>query len=82
LLEFRFDFAVFGAFADIIGEEFFPGTNENLQLLKSLSVFGAAFAMRPFGKPFFGEHDLKISNPIVVRGRRGGDGVDRRSVGP
>jgi MHS family proline/betaine transporter-like MFS transporter len=59
LLEFRFDFAVFGAFADIIGEEFFPSTNENLQLLKSLSVFGAAFAMRPFGKPFFGEYDLK-----------------------
>jgi MHS family proline/betaine transporter-like MFS transporter len=45
----RFDFAVFGAFADVIGAQFFPSTNPELELLKSLSVFGAAFAMRPLG---------------------------------
>jgi hypothetical protein len=46
-----FDFAAFGAFADIIGEEFFPTDHTSMQLLKSMSVFGAAFIMRPVGKP-------------------------------
>lgn len=44
-----YDFAIFGALADIIGGEFFPSGNDSLQLLKSLSVFGAAFLMRPLG---------------------------------
>lgn len=45
----RFDFATFGALADVIGDNFFPQNQYNLQLLKSLSVFGAAFLMRPLG---------------------------------
>ena len=45
----RYDFAVFGGVADIIGSEFFPSDNANMQLLQSLSVFGAAFFMRPLG---------------------------------
>ena len=45
----RYDFAVFGALADVIGDLFFPGNDPSLQLLKSLSVFGAAFLMRPLG---------------------------------
>lgn len=44
-----FDFAAFGAFADIIGGEFFPDDQASMQLLKSMSVFGAAFLMRPVG---------------------------------
>lgn len=45
-----FDFAIFGAFADIIGDQYFPqNEGSGIQLLKSLSVFGAAFLMRPFG---------------------------------
>jgi MFS family permease len=44
-----FDFASVGAFADVFGELFFPGDDPGLQLLKSLSVFGAAFVARPFG---------------------------------
>lgn len=44
-----FDFSCFGALADIIGEEFFPEEHQKLQLLKSLSIFGAAFIMRPIG---------------------------------
>jgi MHS family proline/betaine transporter-like MFS transporter len=45
----RFDFACFGAFADIIGSQFFPYDDSNLQLMKSLALFGAAFVMRPLG---------------------------------
>jgi len=44
-----FDFASFGAFADIIGKEFFPDDYPELQLLKTMSIFGAAFVMRPLG---------------------------------
>ena len=46
------DFAVYGAFADVIGQEFFPydsSDDKNLGLLRGLAIFGAAFLMRPFG---------------------------------
>lgn len=46
----RFDFSSFGALADVIGHNFFPGDGStSLQLLKALAVFGAAFLMRPVG---------------------------------
>ena len=48
LLEW-YDFAIFGALTDILGEQFFPKTNSNMQFLQSLAVFGAAFFMRPLG---------------------------------
>ena len=37
------DFAVYGAFADVIGSEFFPDdtVNPNIHLLRGLAVFGA-----------------------------------------
>lgn len=44
-----FDFAAFGAFADILGELFFPNDSPAVQLLKSMAIFGAAFVMRPLG---------------------------------
>lgn len=53
IMEF-FDFAIFGAFADIIGKEFFPSDSSEIQILKSLSIFGAAFVMRPLGGFFIG----------------------------
>jgi MFS transporter, MHS family, proline/betaine transporter len=49
ILTNRFDFASFGALADVIGELFFPKDASATQLLKSLSIFGAAFLMRPVG---------------------------------
>ena len=42
-----YDFAVFGYFADIIGDNFFPKQDGNSQLMDSFIVFGAAFLMRP-----------------------------------
>jgi len=45
-----YDFAVFGCFADVIAEQYFPvASNSNLSLLKSFAVFGAAFYARPLG---------------------------------
>mmetsp|Transcript_30508 Transcript_30508/g.47194 ORF Transcript_30508/g.47194 Transcript_30508/m.47194 type:complete len:485 (-) Transcript_30508:133-1587(-) len=48
-----YDFAIFGAFADIIGAVFFPhpdGTGGNhTALVESFVIFGGAFAARPVG---------------------------------
>eukprot|EP00039_Didymoeca_costata_P011928 m.169994 g.169994 ORF g.169994 m.169994 type:complete len:572 (+) comp15333_c0_seq2:191-1906(+) len=50
-----YDFGIFGALADIIGEVFFPaGTSSSLRLIDSFAVFGAAFFMRPIGGLLFG----------------------------
>ena len=45
-----FDFAVYGFFAAIIGQLFFPpGTSPFVALLSSLAVFAVGFVMRPLG---------------------------------
>jgi MFS transporter, MHS family, proline/betaine transporter len=44
-----YDFAIFGALADILGESFFPSHLEETALVASLSLFGSAFFMRPIG---------------------------------
>jgi len=44
-----YDFAVYGYFADIIGQNFFPPQEGNSQLVESFAVFGIAFLMRPVG---------------------------------
>lgn len=47
-----YDFAVFGFFADILSEVFFPPQTGNRALVESFVIFGAAFLMRP-GKSTF-----------------------------
>lgn len=42
-----YDFAVFGYFADIIGDNFFPPQAGHRQLMETFAVFGIAFLMRP-----------------------------------
>lgn len=49
-----YDFAVFGALADVIGENFFPFQAKEKNLMSSLCVFGSAFLMRPFGGVLLG----------------------------
>jgi len=44
-----YDFAIYGYFADIIGDVFFPPGSTETQLMESYIVFGAAFFARPFG---------------------------------
>jgi MFS transporter, MHS family, proline/betaine transporter len=44
-----FDFAIYGALADIIGYHFFPTHAERTALLASFSVYCSAFLMRPLG---------------------------------
>ena len=50
-----YDFSLFGALADVIGDLFFPSTDKTFQLLESLTVFGAAFVCRPLGGMLIGK---------------------------
>jgi len=50
-----FDFAIYGFFAALIGQVFFPaGTSPVVALLSSFSVFAVGFLMRPLGALLLG----------------------------
>ncbi len=52
-LEF-YDFTLYGVFAVIISQHFFPSSNEFISILASWGAFAAGFIMRPFGAAVFG----------------------------
>lgn len=52
-LEF-YDFTLYGAFAFIIAETYFPAASPTTAVLQSLGVFAVGFVMRPFGAAVFG----------------------------
>lgn len=49
-----YDFAVFGYFAPLIGEQFFPSTSRTASLLGAFGVFAGAYFVRPLGGVLFG----------------------------
>ncbi len=49
-----YDFAVFGFFAPVIGDQFFPSDDPLNSLLSAFSVFAAAYLVRPIGGILFG----------------------------
>jgi MHS family proline/betaine transporter-like MFS transporter len=49
-----FDFAVYGYFATVIGEQFFPKSSHTAQQLLAFGVFGLGFFARPFGSIVLG----------------------------
>ena len=54
LLEW-YDFAIYGIFAAEVGTAFFPPTDDRqITLIRSFSVFGGAFVVRPLGGILFG----------------------------
>ncbi len=52
-LEF-YDFTLYGVFAAIIANQYFPGGNETSKLLYSLAAFAVGFFTRPIGAVLFG----------------------------
>lgn len=54
VIEF-YDFSLYGALGDIMGKAFFPESNTDLQLIKTMMVFGTAFACRPIGGALMGK---------------------------
>ncbi|MCZ2328569.1 MFS transporter [Bartonella sp. F02] len=62
-----FDFYVFGTAAALIFPYlFFPAQNEQLAILQSFLVFGAAFFSRPFGSIIFGHFGDKIGRKATL----------------
>ena len=49
-----YDFAVYGYFAMVIGDQFFPATDPAVSLIASFGAFAAGFLMRPIGGLVFG----------------------------
>jgi len=49
-----FDFAIYGYFAAIIGQTFFPSAAPGVSLLSSLAVFAVGFVSRPLGALILG----------------------------
>src|SRR5215218_9272305 len=49
-----YDFALFGFFAQQIGEHFFPADDPTASLLAAFGTFAAGFLMRPVGGALFG----------------------------
>ena len=49
-----YDFAVYGYFAQVIGQHFFPSEDPTSSLIASFGAFAAGFLMRPVGGLVFG----------------------------
>ena len=59
-----YDFALYGAFATVIGPLFFPAQNPSTAMLAAFATYGIALGVRPFGALIFGRM-------ADLRGRRG-----------
>jgi MFS family permease len=64
-LEF-FDFTVYGFFAVLIGQLFFPNMSSYGQILASVSTFGVGFVMRPVGGIVIGAYADRVSRKAAV----------------
>jgi len=49
-----YDFAVYGYFAQAIGQHFFPSRDQTASVIAAFGVFAAGFLIRPFGGLLFG----------------------------
>jgi MHS family proline/betaine transporter-like MFS transporter len=49
-----YDYALFGNFASLIGQKFFPETDSESAILNAFMVFAIGYLMRPLGGIFFG----------------------------
>lgn len=49
-----YDYAVYGYFAVIIGENFFPNADKITEIMSAFAVFATGFIMRPLGSILFG----------------------------
>ena len=49
-----YDYALFGHFASILGQKFFPESDPSTSILQAFLVFSIGYLMRPIGGIFFG----------------------------
>ncbi len=55
-----YDFAIYGYFAVVIGELFFPNTNKELATISAFAAFASGYLARPIGALVFGYISDKI----------------------
>lgn len=61
-----YDFAIYGYFAQIIGQQFFPSKDPVASLIAAFGVFAVGFLMRPFGGLVFGSIGDRISRKAAL----------------
>ncbi|WP_322032598.1 MFS transporter [Paraburkholderia sp. J76] len=61
-----FDFTVFGFFAVIIGDRFFPARDPMTSLLWAVGTFGVGFFMRPVGAMVIGAYADRVGRPAAM----------------
>ncbi|MCD6035810.1 MAG: proP 1 [Rickettsiales bacterium] len=65
-----YDFALYGYFATVISQQFFPSSDPYISLISTYGAFAAGFLMRPFGAIFFGmlgdKYGRKISLTLSI----------------
>ncbi|MEM9731655.1 MAG: MFS transporter [Myxococcota bacterium] len=62
-----FDFAVYGFFAQVIGEQFFPSDDPTTSVIAAFAVFASGFLARPLGAAFFGHLGDRRGRQVVLR---------------
>jgi MFS transporter, MHS family, proline/betaine transporter len=61
-----YDYALFGHFAPIIGQKFFPESDPGASLLQAFLVFAIGYLMRPIGGVFFGVIGDKFGRRVAL----------------
>ncbi len=61
-----FDFIIFALLAPYIGENFFPGEHESVQLLKTFMIFSLGYIVRPIGGVFLGHLSDKFGRKKIL----------------
>jgi MHS family proline/betaine transporter-like MFS transporter len=61
-----FDFAVYGYFASVIGQQFFPQSSPGAQQLLSFAVFAIGFGARPIGSLVLGRVGDRIGRRALL----------------
>lgn len=61
-----YDYALFGHFAPIIGQKFFPDSDPSASLLQVFLVFAVGYLMRPIGGIFFGVIGDKLGRRVAL----------------
>lgn len=61
-----FDFTVFGFFAVMIGDQFFPAKDPMTSLLWAVGTFGVGFFMRPLGAMMIGAYADRVGRRVAM----------------
>ncbi len=62
-----YDFALYGFFAPVLAQLFFPADNRLTSLIATFGVFAAGFVMRPLGGILFGGIGDRLGRAAVLR---------------